>query len=296
MSLMQTVRPLALTGALSALALASAAGAQDTGTLSQYYVGVDTSQEVAFGTYIGLDNPNFNRLTFLFNHANYDNVQSSHYHSIGRYTYTGPADNPTVVSTNANNRLPETYTGDVLNLVAGSGAYAGKLVSGIDDGSDSDAFAEYGRLQMRMTDSVPLTDGFGPLGQAGTTNVGNAAFYLFNASGQSYIDPVGGADIELELVGLTPGLSVGDASGNVLMDDVGDTAELFDGTGGFEPTFFTDASAAPGVYSASFQLNDDSGTYLSSGTFHFDFTVVPEPSSLAVLGVAGLALTRRRRS
>ena len=272
---------------------ANTASAQDTSTLSQYYIGVDTSEEVAFGTYIGLDNPNFNRLTFLFNHANYDNVESSHYHSIGRYTYAGPADNATVVSTNSNNRLPETYTGDSLLLAPGSGPYDGKLVSGVDDGSD--AFAEYGRLEIRMTDSVPLTDGFGPLGDAGTTNVGNAAFYLFNASGQSYIDPVGGSDIELELVGVTPGLSVGDAAGNVLMDSAGDTADLFDDAGTFEPTFFTDASAAPGVYSASFQLNDNSGTYLSSGTFHFDFTVVPEPTSLSLLGMGGVALQRRRR-
>ena len=272
---------------------ANAASAQDTTTLSQYYVGVDTSEEVAFGTYLGLDNPNFNRLTFLFNHANYDNVESSHYHSIGRYTYTGPVDNPTVVSTNTNNRLPETYTGDSLFLAPGSGTYAGKLVSGVDDGSD--AFAEYGELEIRMTDSIPLTDGFGPLGDAGTTDLGNAAFYLFNASGQSYIDPVGDADIELELVGLTPGLSVGDDAGNVLMDSVGDTVDLFDGTGTFAPTFFTDASAAPGVYSASFQLNDNSGTFLSSGTFHFDFTVVPEPGGLALLALGGVGLLRRRR-
>ena len=274
---------------------AATASAKDTGTLSQYYVGVDTSPEVAFGEYIGLDNPNFNRLTFLFNHANYDNVESSHYHSIGRYTYTGPAGSPTVVDTNSNNRLPETYTGDVLYLAPGSGAYAGKLVSGVDDGSA--AFAEYGELEMRLTDSIPSTDGFGPLGETGTTNVGNAAYYLFNSSSQSYVDPVGGLDIELELVGLTSGLSIGDAAGNVLMDSVGDTADLFDSVGTFTPTFFTDASATPGVYSASFRLNDNSGTYGSSGTFHFDFTVaaVPEPASLAAAGLSGLVLLRRRR-
>ena len=272
---------------------AATASAKDTGTLSQYYVGVDTSPEVAFGEYIGLDNPNFNRLTFLFNHANYDNVESSHYHSIGRYDYAGPVAGPTVVPTNANNRLPESYTGDVLVLAPGSGPYAGKLVSGVDDGSD--AFDEYGNLEFRMTDSIPLTDGYGALGGPGTTDVGSAAYYLFNSSSQSYVDSVGMSDIELELVGITAGLSIGDAAGNVLMSSVGDTADLFDSAGTFTPTFFVDIDAAPGVYSAAFVLNDNSGTYASSGTFNFDFTVVPEPASLAVASVGGLFLLRRRR-
>ncbi len=286
-----TVRKLAALGAVAVAMPASAAG-----PFSNYYVGVDTSEEVAFGTYTGLDNPNFNRLTFLWNHAflTPDNVQNSHYHSIGRYTYEGPVDNPTVVPTNGNNRLPEFYRDGELILGDGSGAYDGRLVSTVD-GGDADIFGDYAPLEFRMTDSLPDTPGFGPVGEPGTTLEGQAAFYMFNATSQSYVTPVGGADIELELVGLTPGLSVGDDAGNVLMDEVGDRVDLFDGAENFEPVFFTDADAAPGVYSASFMLHDDSGTFLSSGTFHFDFTVVPEPTSLALLGLGGVGLLRRRR-
>lgn len=271
----------------------TSARAQSTSDLATYYVGVDTSESVAFGTYLGLGNPNADRLTFLFNHANYENVTSSHYHSIGRWSLTGPVENPTVVGTNGNNRLPESYTGTQLELAeapAGS-PYAGKLISGMPGaGSAAD---EYGDLEFRMTDSVPMTDGYGEVGEAGTTGLGNAAYYLFNASSQSYVEPVGNLDIELELVGVTPGLAIGDSAGNLLMNEIGDTAPLFDGTDTFAPTFYTEAGANLGVYTASFMLHDRSGAYQSSGTFHFDFTAVPEPSS-ALLGLVGLTAAVRR--
>ena len=81
------------------------------------------------------------------------------------------------------------------------------------------------------------------------------------------------------------------------MDEIGDTTSLFDAADTFTPTFFTNSNAAPGVYTASFMLHDRSGTYLSSGTFHFDFTVapIPEPSTalLGFLGLVGLVMRRR---
>ena len=118
---------------LSSTLNAVAVNAQHTNDLATYYVGVDTSATIPFGNYQGLANPNQNRLTFLFNHANYNNVTSSHYHSIGRWTYEGPKESPTVAATNANNRLPESYTGlhlELQNAPAGS-PYAGKLISGM---------------------------------------------------------------------------------------------------------------------------------------------------------------------
>lgn len=65
-----------------------------------FYVGLDGLATVASGTYAGLSNPNADRLTLLFDHGN-------HFHGIGAYSYTGSAMVPDVLSTNANNRIPE---------------------------------------------------------------------------------------------------------------------------------------------------------------------------------------------
>src|SRR5690348_16557896 len=65
-----------------------------------FYIGYDSLAAVASGTYAGLSNPNVDRLTLLFDHGN-------HFHGIGAYSYSGSASAPVVLSTNANNRIPE---------------------------------------------------------------------------------------------------------------------------------------------------------------------------------------------
>ncbi len=272
---------------------ATNASAQSTSDLSNYYIGIDNNPFVSFGDYTGNPNPNQNRVTLLYNHYSLTTVENSHYHPIGVYSYTGDTTNPTEVPTNGNNRLPETFAGVSLQLAAApSGSpYEGMLISGMGAG---DGDAVYGNLEIRTNTSIPDTDGYGPTGQAGTTTLGNAAYYMYTRDSQNFTLSLDNLDLEMELVGITPGLAVGDAAGNPLMDEIGDKAPLFVSSGSFTPTFYTAADATPGVYSASFQLNDNSGTYESGGTFHFDFTVVPEPTSaaLVLLGV-GIMCVRR---
>lgn len=282
----------------AALTANSSAHAASTSDLATYYIGIDANPTITYfaSPYVGQANPNLNRLTFLFNHANYTNVEGSHYHTIGSWTYSGDPLSPVVEETNGNNRLPEGYTGTVLELAEApvGSPYEGMLISGMP-GAGTGA-ADYGDLEWRMTDSIPATDDYGPTGDPQTTALGQAAYYMYTRSTQNFTPSVASLDISLELVGLTPGLSIGDDAGNVLMDMVGDTTDLFNGVDTFTPTFFADANAAPGVYSASFQLHDNNGIYGSSGTFHFDFTVaaVPEPST-ALLGLVALGLVAARR-
>lgn len=273
--------------------MATNADAQSTSDLSHYYIGIDNNPIVGFGDYTGNANPNQNRVTMLFNHYNLTTVENSHYHPIGSYSLTGDTNSPTEVPTNGNNRLPETYTGLSLQLAAAptGSPYEGMLISGMGAGS---ADAEYGNLEIRQNTSLTDTDGYGPTGQAGTTPLGNAAYYMYTRDTQNFTLALDNLDLEMELVDVTPGLAIGDANGNTLMDEVGDTAPLFVNSGSFTPTFYTAGDAAPGVYSASFLLNDNSGTYMSGGTFHFDFTVVPEPTSmLLMLAGVGALLVRR---
>ncbi len=280
--------------ACAALSVAATnAGAQSTSDLSNYYIGIDNNSLVSFGDFTNEPNPNQNRVTLLYNHYNLVNVEGSHYHPIGNYSYTGDTTNPIEVPTNTNNRLPETYTGTSLALARApmGSPYEGMLISGMGAGSGD---AVYGNLEIRQNTTIPDTDGYGPIGQGGTTTLGNAAYYMYTRDTQDFTLPLDGLQLELELVDITPGLAVGDSDGNTLMDEVGDAAPLFVNSGSFTPTFYTAADAPLGVYSASFRLNDNSGTYESGGTFHFDFTVVPEPTSMALvlLGVGAMFLRR----
>ncbi len=248
---------------------------------NSYFVGVDGLATLTSGTYSGLANPNAGRLTYLYAHWNFDNPGTNHYHGIGAYSYTGPAGSPTSVSTNANNALPESYTGlGPLSLIEGSGAFAGRLVSGLGTAEQDH---HYGDLQLFSTQ---VLDGSLAVGEQ----------QMFDSSGGRWTGSLAGSILALELVSRTEGLFVSDGSA---LDVFSGPNPLFTIGSGDEldwtPLFWVDGASASGIYSATFRLIDLEGIRGDSGTFTFNFQAVPEPSVLILLASGLLLLGTLRR-
>lgn len=242
-----------------------------------YMITRDRLATLTTGIYAGQANPNFGRLTLLYNHGD-------HFHPIGAYSLTGPAASPTVQQTNANNRLPEVSSlQPPLPLTAGTGLFAGKWVS-----SGNDAL-EYGDLRMVAFD-VLLDDA-----------PGSPEAILANSSNGRYKAPIAGTRVGLQLVSISTGLNVGDEDTLSLLS-VGQTIEISDGaTLDFDPVFWVDAGAAPGTYSAALRFVDlgTSGAVLSmGGVFNLDFSApapIPLPAAVWLLGGGMLPLVLRAR-
>lgn len=270
------MKSLLAAGTCTVLALACAPASADIVT---YYVGID-SRTTPFNAPAGVgggaypDNPNLNRLTLLLHHGN-------HYHSIGTYTYSGPAASPTLNDTNANNRLPEISSGmPPINLLEGSGAWAGKYRSGLPSGAIQDV--EYGNFEFRNVQSLAVDD---PV--------------TFNSSAGRWNKPFDAAHIHLKLVSITPGLNVSFSNSPTSDLAVGGDKHLGDGDEMFSitPTFWVDGPVPIGTtYSAEFILEDEDGAFGNSGRFFVDFRAVPEPASLSLLAIGGLTMLRRRRA
>jgi len=245
---------------------------------TDFYVALDNQPTLSFGTYEGLSNPNQGRLTFLLAHPN-ENVENSHFHAIGAYSYSGPTTAPIVQSTNSNNRIPETFTGQSpLPLRPGTGNNAGQLISQHIPG------LEYSN---QAVTSIQALNGFAD---------GSLESTLFNSSGGGYTTSLDQAVIALELISATPGLSIYDEVGQNIFSNPSQPYILGDGNNfHFTPTFAVDAAATRSLYSASFRLldlgNDPGSSPLqASGTYNIDFRTepVPEPSTMLLLG-SGLA-------
>jgi hypothetical protein len=260
-------------GALIALSLGLAIlpAANTQAAIVSYYVGVDgNTGNITSGTYAGLPQPNGGRLTFLYSHGD-------HYHSKGVFRYTGPnLGAGTATEVNPNNFLPEGTNPPLVLSVASGGIYDGKLVSASIPGND---------FSFLTIEDTRKLSGFGPT---------DPETILFNSSSGRWNGSLSGADVHLELVFLTPGLNVGDSSTLNLFTDPGDDLHLEDSFS-FTPTFWTDATAANGVYIAQFKLTDEADLFGDSGTFEFRFQVIPEPSTALLSALGAIALLRRRR-
>jgi hypothetical protein len=244
--------------------------------IGSFYVARDRQETLASGAFAGEPNPNVGRLTFLYAHSYPETPANNHFHGIGVHSYTGDLGAHDVVTTNANNRIPETYTLQApLTLTEGTGVYADKLVSA--SGSE-----HYSDLSVQ---SILALSGFDPT---------SPESIMYNSSGGRYQGVLDGALIAWELVDISPGLHVGSASDLSILDGPNATFTLGVGDAlDFTPVFWTDANAAPGKYSATLRLVDVGAdpTHVrvaDSGTLHFDFAVVPEPGAFALL--AGSAL------
>lgn len=252
-----------------------------------FYIGTDSLATIASGTYAGLANPNFGRLTLLLDHGN-------HFHGIGTYSYVGSADAPVINGTSANNRIPELSARiapapGALALSAGSGDFAGKLVSGVL--AEDVPHHEYSYLGISSIQS--LGDGL----------PGSAEDVLFNSSASRWNALLDDVQIGLKLEYITPGLKVA-ANGDMDLFDAGNLYLLGAGNDfDFVPSFYTDAGAAPGTYTAQFSLVN-LGSNLNvrdGGTFHIDFAVaapVPEPAGWAMLlgGLLMVGMVSARRA
>lgn len=238
-----------------------------------FYIGVDSFDVLQSGNYAGLENPNYNRLTFLFAHVEEDPT-TDHFHGIGSYSYSGAVDSPTINSTNINNRIPEPYTQlPPITLQPGTGIYTDKLVS-------TSTGEEYSNLTITAVSALK-------------SNENIDAQYLFNSSNGRWSNSLANAMPALELVSITDGLNIADEQGLNILTKIGETYTIGSGDNiSFTPTFWTETSAPAGTYSASFRLlnlaNANESSFRDSGTFSVDFTPVPEPS--AFLGVGAFAL------
>ncbi|MCW0200986.1 MAG: all3515 family Zur-repressed PEP-CTERM protein, partial [Rhodanobacter thiooxydans] len=196
---------LLLAGALSLGAQASEPlrGNQGIG----YYIGIDSLATIGQGTFGGLANPNYNRLTFLWEHSN-------HFHAIGTYSYTGTAAAPVVNGTNANNRIPELGSRIAplpgpLALTAGTGDYAGKWVSSVL-GED---VPHHEHSYLGISSIQALSGG----------DVGSAQAILFNSTRNRWNSTLDNVSVALKLESITPGLKVA-ANGD---NDLFDTGNLY---------------------------------------------------------------------
>lgn len=258
--------------------------------LLEFYVGIDGREILPSGTYRGLPNPNFGRLSFLYAHGykfvpglapvGENSFANNHYHVIGGYSYSGPTNAPVVNPTSANNRIPEVSTRrPPLTLVPGTGLYAGKLVS-------AKTAEHYSDLRMRSTQDLNRPDKYGP---------GSPEWIMFHSSGGTRTNRLDGAVVALELVEKTPGLNIGTPDQLHVLINPGDRHVLGEGnTLEFQPVFWVEGDSPVGTYSASFKLvdmNTEGGRtpFPESGIFHLDFRVAPPPS-LAIQRAVHLTL------
>jgi len=230
--------------------------------LTDYFVAVDNLETFTTGTFAGLPNPNFGRLTLLVAHRSPDDPSESHFHAIGAVSYASlEGGGQKVIETSTNNRIPEIFTGQLplqllpRSLLEQRAKGKASLVSHPTD-------TEYSHLKI---ESIQVLNAF-PDSPEGL---------LFNSSDGRWATPLDGAIVALQRISVTPGLRVANEEGKGILS--AGVYELGEGnTFSFFPTYSTRRSAEVGTYSAAFKLVDARTTVTplqESGRFTFDFRV-----------------------
>ncbi len=251
-------------------------------------IGIDGLETLNSGIYSGLPNPNYQRISLLFPHQ-HQPVEISHFHALGIYSYTGAADNPTILSTSTNNQLPETrFNLPPIPLFPGSGVFAGQKIS---QKTDSHIYSD-----LKIRPVAHLTEDI-------SNPYVNAIYNTGNGRWNSLLGDE--ATIALQLVSITPGLNVANSEGVNLFNAVDDTYTIGNGDYfSFTPVFSVDNNAPLATYSATFRFldvntNNNRIPLQSSGTFTLNFqqATIPESSSVLGIGIFGAIafLTRRRQ-
>jgi hypothetical protein len=238
----------ALSRTVSLLALITIATGVQAHAMT-YFVAVDNGPTVTFGPYQGLPNPNQGRLTFLYAHTSEENPESNHFHGIGAYSYAGPLENPHVVPTNSNNRIPEGFSEEPpLRLFPGRATSALALLNPKQYGGfrfiSKPYESEYSDLTIASIQSLSTFPADSPEG------------YLFHSSGGRWASPLSGAIIAVELVAISEGLHIADETGEEILHHVGDVHVLGEGNSfSFTPVFWTDGRTAAGTYSVTLRVD-----------------------------------------
>jgi hypothetical protein len=231
--------------------------------LTEFFVAVDNLETLTTGTFAGLPNPNFGRLTLLVAHRSADDPSENHFHAIGAVSYVSvEGGGQKVIETSTNNRIPEISTGQLpLQLLPRSllEQRAKRNASLVSHPTES----EYSHLKI---ESIQVLKDFDPASPEGL---------LFHSSGGRWTTPLDGAIVALQPISVTPGLRIANEAGKEISSVR--VYELGEGnTFSFFPTYSTKHSADVGNYSATFKLVDarSTGTPLEeSGRFTFDFRV-----------------------
>jgi hypothetical protein len=240
-----------LVGALSLSFFATAAQAQYKVT-PQYMIGIDARSD-STGAFLGLDNPNYGRLTLLYAHTYVATPDINHFHRIGAYAYTGPNLGAATATTFGNATLPE---GGVERLsLTQSGSF---WTSGLDTSSEYEGLAI---TTIKRIESTALSSPTSPEGYLYNSSLLPAT--SLNAGQPRYValQPTV-ADLALELVGITPGLSIGTSAGTTILSNPGDRYALGTGnnlaTNPFTPVFWSSTTQTqfPQNFSATFRLVD----------------------------------------
>jgi hypothetical protein len=259
-----------------------------------YFVGIDTLTTLTSGAFAGQANPNFGKLTILYAHMYPDSgspgAASSHYHAkssirLYRDTVSGPIlTSDTAVTVNAQgvltglvNYVPET-SGTKIRLGEGSGTFSGKYATGFLGNS-----TEWENMTFR------------PNAWLNRPGASLAEISTYNTSGGRYTGSLGTRTIGLRIESLSAGLEAWDVTGTTQYN-VGQVISLGSGDFRSAPIFATNTSMGQGVsLNALVRIVDLSDPTVSSGTTEFRFATVPEPTSMAVLGIGAAALLRKRK-